>query len=345
MEATRHRSIRVVALVVFVLAIGLAGSLEPAHGKKRSKGKEASSRPANDNFARAEQIKGLPFSTSFDASQATLESGEPSCAGIASSVWFTFTPRRNLDLVVQAASDAVDASVAAYVGSELDSLEQVACSSNSQGTGGDDPTPAVFSFYAERGTSYLLQVGPVEAGSGVIELELGEGSTPQPFVGRPGALPHGWKERVLLDETRRYESEGADLFRFEGRPSADGSMYDMDVWVAGNHVVDRLSLYTGGTIRERHSYRALGASDQSVAIQVKVRYDASNQQCMAGVGGECKLLLPRGPQADELTSGKAGRAELIVTVHAQRQASTAPIDPVTSTLRIPLVGYAAALLP
>lgn len=344
MKGNRNRAIRTVVVALVVFAIGLLGPMGAAYGKEKAQKRNSSTRaPANDNFAQRQQIKGLPFSGLVDGSRATLEAGEPSCGGMTSSVWFTFTPRSNVDLLAQAASETVGASVAAYVGEDLGSLEQVACSSTPEDASSSNA--AGFSFYAERGTAYVFQVGPLEATSDLVELKLTEGTSPQPFVGQPGALPHGWKERVLLKEERGYASEGADLLRFEGRPSADAAMYDMDVWVAGNHVVDRLSLYTAGTIRDTHRYSLLGASSQSVAIEVKVRYDAASQRCLIGLGGECKALLPQVPDADDVTNGKANRAELIVTVQAQRQASTAPIDPVTTTLRIPLVGYAAALLP
>lgn len=341
MERDRRNRVPVVAFVVLMLAIGLVVPAAPAVGKERTQ--KGTRPPGNDSFAAREEIKALPFSRLVDGSRATLESGEPTCGGMTSSVWFTFTPRSNVDLVVEAVSETLGASVAAYVGEELAGLEQVGCSSASSGD--DGPGSALFSFYAEQGTSYLFQVGPLQTGSDVVELKLSQGTSPRPFIGDPGALPHGWREKVLVDEERSHTSDGADLVRFEGRPSGDGSMYDMDVWVAGRHVVDRLSLYTGGTVRDGYRFSVLGASSHSLATEVKIRYDATGHRCLAGVGGDCKVLLPRGPEADDITSGKAERAELIVTVQVQRQASLVPIDPVSTTLRVPLVGYVAALLP
>ena len=53
--------------------------------------------PGNDNFANATPVGGLPFSSSVDATTATLEAGEPmpSCAqwyGPSGTIWYAFTP-------------------------------------------------------------------------------------------------------------------------------------------------------------------------------------------------------------------------------------------------------------
>jgi hypothetical protein len=50
--------------------------------------------PANDNFANATAITGLPFSDTVDVTWATVESGEPGGMGGWSqrSIWYSFTP-------------------------------------------------------------------------------------------------------------------------------------------------------------------------------------------------------------------------------------------------------------
>lgn len=344
-----------IAVLVVALIASLSSPVQAGRKAKKSNAKPARVAPANDDFAAATPIESLRFSSTTDHTRATTEEGEPlGCGAISQTVWFTFVPSSNLEIVARATSatsqaetsetsqsetsETPQSAVAVYTGEELTTIEQIGCS--------DSPGTAQLAFYAERGTTYAIQVGPIGSGEGEIKFELARGTEPQPLFGEPGSLPHGWKERVLAADERSHQSDGMDLIRFHGRPSAaDPAMYEMDVWVAGQHVVDRLALYTAGTMKQEHSYSALGPSTQRVSFSVKVRYDTRGQRCLAGLGGQCQILLPNLPELSEVTTGKSARAELIVSVLVERQASLAAIPETRQTLRIPLVGYVAALLP
>ena len=105
---------------------------------------------ANDDFANAAAIGSVPFSDTLDLTAASAEAGEPtSCQGISSqaTAWYAFTPTQDGSYVAGRSSYGV---VAAYSGSSLSDLTQIACGSYQ----------AV--FHADAGTTYYLQI----AGSG-----------------------------------------------------------------------------------------------------------------------------------------------------------------------------------
>jgi PKD repeat protein len=108
--------------------------------------------PANDNFADAITIEGLPFSHSADTSTATLQKREPtpSCAQGSSwgkSVWYTYTPVQSGS--VTARTDLYYSGLAAYAGKSLNSLTEV----------GSGCWGGRLTFRAEAGTTYYFQVG------------------------------------------------------------------------------------------------------------------------------------------------------------------------------------------
>ena len=106
--------------------------------------------PPNDDFANATAIGSLPFSGSVDMTAATVQDGEPAtCQGIPAqtTAWYAFTPPQSGSYVIGTAGYG---QVAAYSGSALSSLTQVACGSWQT------------VFRAEAGRTYYLQL----AGSG-----------------------------------------------------------------------------------------------------------------------------------------------------------------------------------
>ncbi len=131
---------------------------------------DATEPPANDDFADAQPITGLPFSTSADTVAASIEASEPraSCrfqGYPANSVWYRYTPAA--DTYMQAgATIGTDfgVTVGAFEGTSLASLTQVAC-----GQG-------VLGFRAEAGHTYYLQAAgytcrsPGEDGGGIASI-------------------------------------------------------------------------------------------------------------------------------------------------------------------------------
>ena len=129
---------------------------------------EAVPPPPNDLFGNATGIGALPFSDTVDLTAATNEGGEPSpsCAapfgGVSSSAWYRFTPTVTGSISANAFSGGFSNAVAAYSGTSVTSLTEVAC--------------GVFSnratFRAVANTTYFFQVGGLFGQRGPLEFRL-----------------------------------------------------------------------------------------------------------------------------------------------------------------------------
>ena len=80
--------------------------------------------PTNDNFAAASEIPQLPFSETVDISEASVETGETHCnnTGGLASVWYRFTPDRDMSVKAQANDNVTlrTFGLAVYTGTSLD---------------------------------------------------------------------------------------------------------------------------------------------------------------------------------------------------------------------------------
>ncbi|MCH8201201.1 MAG: hypothetical protein IIB85_04695, partial [Chloroflexi bacterium] len=135
--------------------------------------------PANDDFAGA-AITSLPFSDSVDTTTATIEPDEPaaSCAfgDPASTVWYNFTPDTDTILLADTNGSEFPTFIAAYQGTSLMDLTEVACT-----TPFSFP-PRPLNFEAVGGETYLFQVGGISFGPGFFENEFPQAG----FFGFPG---------------------------------------------------------------------------------------------------------------------------------------------------------------
>lgn len=105
--------------------------------------------PANDNFADAEVITGVPFTDRTDLSVATIEPNEPTytCGSVNKSAWYRFTPTETTSITAR--TNNWDSILTVFTGSSLTNLTQVGCESY------QDPLP----FRAVAGQTYYFQVG------------------------------------------------------------------------------------------------------------------------------------------------------------------------------------------
>jgi len=122
---------------------------------------------SNDDFANATVIFTLPFDDVVDITAASSEEGEspPSCAFGSSSrrtVWYSFTPAAT-GVVSASINAAFSTVVAAYTGSSLGALAQVACRS---------PFTGSSTFLAEAGRTYHFQVDGMFNQSGLLTFRL-----------------------------------------------------------------------------------------------------------------------------------------------------------------------------
>jgi hypothetical protein len=128
--------------------------------------------PANDAFASATNIAGLPYTQAgVDNRGATLESSEPfsTCGSTGHTVWYQYTPTVGTTLyanVVPATvvGNYVHADIAVYTGSSLALLSQVACTYGSS-------SGSELAFPVAAGMTYFIQVGDSYTG-GIFDFSL-----------------------------------------------------------------------------------------------------------------------------------------------------------------------------
>ncbi|MFA5890322.1 MAG: hypothetical protein WDA27_05155 [Actinomycetota bacterium] len=131
----------------------------------------ASPAAANDDFASAIEIDSLPFETSIDLSNTTLEDGEPTECDMSeedSSVWFRFVPSESVGVKFAYEEDE-SPIVAIYAGDSLPELTPVTC---------DYPSRTRGAFRADTGTTYYVQVRSPWEGFSTTDLLLEEVAVP-----------------------------------------------------------------------------------------------------------------------------------------------------------------------
>jgi hypothetical protein len=111
--------------------------------------------PANDDFDNATVVGGVPFDDSVFTGGATAAADDPSCNGNAHSVWYSFTPTRDLRVKADTAGSDYATSLGVYTGSR-GALSEVACASS----------PAGVTFTASANTTYFLMVASAAGGPG-----------------------------------------------------------------------------------------------------------------------------------------------------------------------------------
>ncbi len=120
---------------------------------------EATTPPANDNFADATQISTLPFSASLDVVAATTETNEreSSCSfgPTLNTVWYRYTPAADTYVMADTAGTTMSNVLAVYQGPAVNNLTQIACGWPYASH------PAELAFLAKAGQTYYLQAGGV----------------------------------------------------------------------------------------------------------------------------------------------------------------------------------------
>ena len=140
--------------------------------------------PPNDGFNGATLISSVPFSTTEDTTQATLDSADtaatqacntPSFVTLSNSVWFRYTPSSNQQLLVN--SSLMDPSgfnqlvAGAVLTGSPTSFSAVSCFLNST------------SFPASPGTTYYIDLAEYPAGGGgTLSFSLTQQVPPNPVL-------------------------------------------------------------------------------------------------------------------------------------------------------------------
>jgi hypothetical protein len=125
--------------------------------------------PANDNFADALVITGLPYDGSTDMTAASREDSEPtpSCGATGKTVWYAYKPAASGSLS-QRTDTWPYTVVGVYTGSSVNALQEVVCLSRySYDTN-------FLTFHADANTTYYFQLGTNESNSVPFYLQVAE---------------------------------------------------------------------------------------------------------------------------------------------------------------------------
>jgi hypothetical protein len=135
--------------------------------------------PANDRFGDAIELpRALPVTSVTNSAGATGQANEPEsiCTGNDRTVWYRWTPGRNMIVRADTVGSEIDADVAIWRGHGVLDLVQVGCSYGS-GTDPYDPDARV-TFRARAGVTYHFQLLPGDSPDGNMRLNLREVDPP-----------------------------------------------------------------------------------------------------------------------------------------------------------------------
>ncbi|MFN8620387.1 MAG: hypothetical protein U0869_06535 [Chloroflexota bacterium] len=133
--------------------------------------------PGNDTQALPFSLGSVPVSTTASNTKATLVDGEPlvgSCDRMSATRWFSLTPSKDQVLQADTFTSFLDTQLAVYKRTGPGQLKAVACSDDANGT----PQSAA-TWIAEKGATYLLQIGGKLGQSGTIRLHVTAVSRPK----------------------------------------------------------------------------------------------------------------------------------------------------------------------
>lgn len=221
---------------------------------------QAGNPPANDDFASAIDIAGLPFSHALNTLDATTEFGEPSCSfdRPTATVWYRFVASEDTLLVADATSSEFTAIIGVWTPSVF-GLAEVACSTSVIG-----PFSSRLAFQATAGQTYYLQVGgfPFVFGAGgslTFTLQVGVPPANDNFAGATtvGSLPFTDSVDALAATTELLEPRPSCSFGYDVTntiwyryaPPADTYLKG-DTRGSGFFGATTIGVYTGGSLED-----------------------------------------------------------------------------------------------
>jgi hypothetical protein len=251
--------------------------------------------PANDNFANAAPLSGLPASATGTNVDATTESGEPepwSNAPGGHSVWWKWTAPADGDVTVDTCGSVFDTLLAVYTGDSVAALTPVA--SNDFGGCGTDGSNSKLYFTAQSGHVYRIAVDgpsycpgspcpPIEGRVGSIALAIKE--SPQP-------ANDDFADAAVLTESEYETAHGngtnAGASKETGEPGHAGGAGGRSVWwswtaprngavyfdMCGSDFDPLFAVYTGVAVDALTEVTSVAGSDCRSTVRSTVSFRA-----------------------------------------------------------------------
>jgi hypothetical protein len=243
-------------------------------------GTASAAAPANDDFASAAPLSGLPANATGTVLDATWEAGEPS--GYDHTVWWSWTAPSDGDVTVDTCGSGTGTRLGVYTGNSVEALIRVAHNLNACGSSFE--SGARLSFVAKSGQTYRIAVAEGHpytyyscstSGSCDVALALKRSTKPaNDDFADAAALPGIWFESVSVEPAI---SAGAS--REVGEPIHAGKAGTHSVWW-------RWTAPQSGVVRLR-VYSCTSGSDVALAV-----YTGSAVGALSGVAtddGYCGL--------------------------------------------------------
>jgi hypothetical protein len=135
--------------------------------------------PSNDDFANATVIGALPFTDSIDTQEATAAEGDPAHCPNSRSVWYRFTPTRDMWIDANTFGSNYDTTLGVYIDSPI-GLIFFDCNDDADDEGSLVESQVVFA--ASAGTTYYFLVGAYGGDDGSdLVFSVGETAPPVPL--------------------------------------------------------------------------------------------------------------------------------------------------------------------
>jgi hypothetical protein len=267
--------------------------------------------PANDDFVNATAMPtALPASEFGNNSEATKEAGEPDHAGNPGghSVWFSWTPSTSGPVSLTGGCFGLNALLAVYTGSAVDSLTAVA-SNQVSGPPECFGEHGVVEFTADAGTTYRIAVDGRDGAQGSFELRLNPPPENDDFdaaTSITGELPLSLSGSTRLAGKQTGEPDHA------GEPASHSVWYSWTPSFSGPVIVSTcspfspldalLAIYTGSSV---DALTQVAANDDSPT-------PGAFPEC-SGTDSEVRLDVSAGTTyriAVDAAGGKVGRFNL-----------------------------------
>ncbi len=208
--------------------------------------------PANDNFATPATLTGVTGKISTNSGRSTGEPGEPTHGSVPDrSVWYSWTAPESGPAVFHTRESNFDTALAAYTGTTITGLTQLASNDQSNGT-----NQSKITFDATAGTTYRIAVDGFGSATGTVGLQW----TTSPPANDNFAQAQGLTGPVGLSPATSVRSTGEPgELDFHGGAIADNSVWFtwtptasapavVRVLDVGGGLAPGLSVYTGGSL-------------------------------------------------------------------------------------------------